>query len=144
MVAYLYDSTPMELPAKLSDKQTDRVVSRRAVDLMMRGMPREQVASNVEQLKTGARDEAARELKMFFILQKLAEQEKVDVDESELNGRIAMLAAQSGQRPEKVKQEMSKDGSLMSLYVQMREHKAIDQVLAKSQIEEVTVEEEKK
>ena len=141
---YLLDNTQVELPAKLSDKQTDRIISRRAVDLMMRGMPREQVEANIERLRGGARDEAARELKLFFILQKLAAEQGVDVDESELNGRIAMLAAQSGKRPEKLKQEMSKDGSLANLYIQMREQKAIDKVLEKAQVEEVEVEAEQK
>jgi trigger factor len=141
---YLLDNTQVELPAKLSDKQTDRIISRRAVDLMMRGMPREQVEANIERLRGGARDEAARELKLFFILQKLATEQGVDVDESELNGRIAMLAAQSGKRPEKLKQEMTKDGSFANLYIQMREQKAIDKVLEKAQIEEVEVEAEQK
>jgi hypothetical protein len=36
---------------------------------------------------------------------------------------------------------MSKDGSLMSLYVQMRELKAIDRILAQAQVEEVEVSE---
>src|SRR6185312_7341913 len=141
---YLLDNTNVELPTRLSDKQTDRIISRRAVDLMMRGMPRDQVEMNIERLRHGARDEAVRELKLFFILQKLAAQENVDVDEAELNGRIAMLAAQSGRRPEKVKQEMAKDGTLANMYVQMREQKAVDRVLEKAQIEEVDLEEEQK
>jgi len=136
---YLLDNTQIDLPSKLSDKQTDRVVSRRAVDLMMRGMPRDQIQANLEALRTGAAEEATREMKLFFILQKLAQQENVDVDEAELNGRIAMLAAQSGQRPEKMKQEMAKDGSLASLYVQMREQKAVDKILEQAQIEDVEV-----
>ena len=70
---YLLDNTQVELPAKLSDKQADRVVSRRAMDLMMRGMPREQVEANIERLRGGADEEAARELKLFFILQKIAD-----------------------------------------------------------------------
>ena len=141
---YLLANTQVELPAKLSDKQTDRIVNRRAVDLMMRGMPREQVEANIERLKGGAREEAARELKLFFILQKLASEQNVDVDEGELNGRIAMLAAQQGRRPEKLKTEMAKDGSLANLYIQMREQKAIDNVLEKAKIEEVDVESEPK
>src|SRR3712207_7625769 len=76
---------------------------------MMRGMPREQVEANVERLRHGAKDEGIRELKLFFILQKIANDMNVDVDEAELNGRIAMLAAQRGRRPEKMKQEMSKE-----------------------------------
>ena len=98
---------------------------------MQRGMPREQVEANIERLRGGAEDEAARELKLFFILQKVADEQDVDVNEGELNGRIAMLAAQRGQRPEKLKQQMAKDGSLANLYVQMREQKAVDRILAR-------------
>jgi trigger factor len=134
---YLLENTPIELPAKLSDRQAARVVNRRAMDLMMRGMPREQIETNVEKLRHGAADEGSKELKLFFILQKIATDQNVDVDEAELNGQIAMLAAQRGQRPEKLKQQMNKDGSLANLYVQIREQKAVDKLLESAQVEEV-------
>jgi trigger factor len=136
---YLLDNVQIELPTKLSDRQADRVINRRAMDLMMRGIPREQIEANLEKLSGGAKDEAIRELKLFFILQKIAADQNVDVDEAELNGRIAMLAAQRGRRPEKMKQEMSKDGSLANLYVQLREQKAIDKILETAELEEVDV-----
>ena len=136
---HLLDTIHFDLPAKLSGKQADRVVNRRAMDLMMRGLSREQIEANIERLRAGADEEAARELKLFFILQKLAADLGVDVDEAELNGRIAMLAAQRGRRPEKLKQDMAKDGSLANLYLQMREQKALDAVLQDATIEEVDV-----
>ena len=136
---YLLENTTLELPTKLSGKQVDRVVQRRAMDLLMRGVPQDAVMGQVEALRAGAADEAARELKLFFILQKIATDQDTDVDEAELNGRIAMLAAQKGERPERVKQEMSKDGSLASLYIQMREQKALDRVLESAAVEEVEV-----
>ncbi len=134
---FLLENTPVDLPYKMSSRQADRVVSRRALDLMQRGMPREQVQANLERLRTGAADEAIRELKLFFILQKIAADMEVDVNEGELNGRVAMLAAQRDQRPEKLKQEMQKEGSLADLYVQMREQKAVDKILEKAQVEDV-------
>jgi trigger factor len=133
---YLLDSVQIELPTKLSDRQADRVAQRRAMDLMMRGLPREQVESQSDALRSGAKDEAIQELKRFFILQKIAQDQNVDVEEAELNGRIAMLAAQRGQRPEKMKQEMSKDGSLSNLYLQLREQKAIDKIIETAEVEE--------
>ena len=136
---HLTDSIHFDLPAKLSSKQADRVVNRRAMDLMMRGLSREQIEANIERLRAGADEEAARELKLFFILQKLAADLGVDVDEAELNGRIAMLAAQRGRRPEKLKQDMAKDGTLANLFLQMREQKAIDKVLETATIEDVDV-----
>ncbi len=134
---YLLDNTPIDLPTKLSDRQESRVVNRRAVDLMMRGIPREQIEANLEKLRRGAKDEAVRELRLFFILEKIATDQGTDVDESELNGQIAMLAAQRGQRPEKLKQTMAKDGTLANMYIQMREQKAVDKLLETAQIEEV-------
>jgi trigger factor len=136
---YLMDNTTLELPAKLSARQVDRVVQRRAVDLLMRGIPQQQVEAQLDQLRYGAVEEAAKDLKLFFILQKIANDQNNEVDEAELNGRIALLAAQRGERPEKVKQEMAKDGSLQSLYIQMREQKALDQILQTAVVEEVEV-----
>jgi trigger factor len=139
VMKYLLDNTTFELPRKMSNKQVDRVVQRRAIDLLMRGVPREQVDAQLQHLRAGAVDEAARELKLFFILQKIANDQQTDVEEAELNGRIALLAAQRGARPEKLKQEMAKDGSLANLYVQMREQKALDKILESATIEEVDV-----
>ena len=136
---YLLDNVQIELPTKLSDRQADRVINRRAMDLMMRGMPQHQVEANIERLRSGAKEEAAKELKLFFILQKIANDQNVDVSEGELNGRIAMLAAQRGTRPEKMKQQMAKEGTLANMYIQMREQKAVDQLLANAQVEEVEV-----
>lgn len=134
---YLLANVNIELPAKLSDQQTQRVINRRTTDLMMRGIPREEVEKHIEELRGGAKDEAVRELKLFFILHKVAQEQNVDVEEAELNGRLAIIAAQRGRRPERLKQEMSKDGSLANMYLQMREQKAIDKILESAQIEEV-------
>jgi trigger factor len=135
--AFLIENTPIDLPSKLSDRQEQRIVSRRALDLMVRGMPKEQIESNIERLRHGAKDEAVRELKLFFILEKIATEQNVDVDETELNNRVAMLAIQKGVRPEKLKQQMAKDGSLANMYVQMREQKAVDKMLETLPTEDV-------
>ena len=137
---YLLQNVYIDLPSKLSDRQADRVLSRRRIELLMRGLPEDQVDSQIEALRGGIKDEAVRDLKLFFILQKIATDFSVDVDEAELNGRIALLAAQSGKRPEKLKQEMTADGSLLSMYVQMREQKAVDKILETAKIEDVDVE----
>jgi trigger factor len=136
---YLLQNVYIDLPAKLSDRQADRVLKRRRIEMLMRGLPEDQVDQRIEALQATVKDEAVRDLKLFFILQKIATDFNVDVDEAELNGRIALLAAQSGKRPAKLKQEMTADGSLLSMYVQMREQKAVDKILETAKIEEVDV-----
>jgi trigger factor len=136
---YLLQNVYIDLPSKLSDRQADRVLQRRRIELLMRGLPEDQVDARIEAIRPGIKEEAVRDLKLFFILQKIAGNFNVDVDETELNGRIALLAAQSGKRPEKLKQEMTADGSLLSMYVQLREQKALDKILETSKIEDVDV-----
>jgi trigger factor len=136
---YLLDNTVVELPVKMTSRQADRVVQRRAMDLMMRGVPREQLEANVARLREGSTEEAQRELKLFFVISHIANEREIEVDEEELNGRIATIAALRGERPEKLKQTMAKDGSLQNLYLQIREQKALDTVIAEGKIEEVEI-----
>jgi trigger factor len=137
VIDQLLEKVDVELPVKLSSRQADRVVSRRAIDLMMRGVSRDRIDANIEALRQGAEEEGGRELKRYFILNKVAEDNGVDVEEGELNSRIAMIAMQQGARPERLKQSMAKDGTLANLYIQMREEKAVDKLLEKAEIEEV-------
>ncbi len=133
----LLEATPIELPAKLSKRQEGRIVQRRAVDLLQRGIPEDQIRGNIELLQQGASDEAVRELKLNFILSKIAQDQNIEVTESELNGNIAAIASQRGIRPEKLKQQMTSEGSLQTLYVRLVELKAIDRILEHAKIEEV-------
>jgi trigger factor len=133
----LLEQTNFDLPDKLSKQQEGRIVQRRAMDLLQRGVPEDQVIANLENLRGAAKDEAVKELKLFFILQKVASDADVDVTEGELNANIAGIAAQRGLRPEKLKQQMQSEGSLQTLYVRLRELKAIDKILEKAQVEEV-------
>jgi trigger factor len=136
---YLLQNVFIDLPSKLSDRQADRVLQRRRIEMLMRGLPEDQADARIDALRDGIKDEAVRDLKLFFILQKIAGDFNVEVDEAELNGRIALLAAQSGKRPEKLKQEMTADNSLVSMYVQMREQKALDKILESAKVEDVDV-----
>ncbi len=141
VVKYLMDNITMELPAKLSERQTQRIIQRRTSDLLMRGMPAEEIQANIEKIKAGADAQAANELKSFFILEKIAEQLDIDVSEGELNQQVAMAAMQFGERPEKLKQQLAKDGTLQNMYLRLRENKAIDKILENAKIEEVAVDE---
>ena len=78
------------------------------------------------------------------LLRDLATRFDVDVSEGEVNGQIAMIAMQTGERPEKLKQRLSKDGTLTNMYLRMRENKAVDKLIESAKIEEVAVTEEKK
>ncbi len=134
---YLLQNVQMQLPEKMTQRQQQRIVQRRAVDLLRRGVPAQAIQQNLEALRGGADVQAVNELKLFFMLQKVANDAGVEVDEDELNGQVAMMAIMRGLRPEKFKQQMAKEGTLAELYLQLREGKAMDTIIEKAKVEEV-------
>ena len=136
----LLEQITIDLPAKLSTRQEAQIVQRRAMDLLQRGVAEDQIRQNIELLKTGATEEATRELKLLFVLNKISEQHNVEVSEGELNANIAAIAEQRGMRPEALKKQMETEGSLQTLFLRLREVKALDKILEQAKIEEVEAE----
>jgi FKBP-type peptidyl-prolyl cis-trans isomerase (trigger factor) len=52
---YLLQNVYIDLPSKLSDRQADRVLQRRRIDMLMRGLPEDQVDAQIESLRPGSR-----------------------------------------------------------------------------------------
>jgi len=77
-------------------------------------------------------------------MDKVADKLEIDVTEEEINGRIAQLAIQRGQRPERMREEMQRDGSLAQFSLQVRESKCIAKLLESANVTEKKAEKAKK
>ncbi|UCG55883.1 MAG: trigger factor [Phycisphaerales bacterium] len=133
---HLLDNTDFDLPLDVVAQQASTVLQRQYTNLIMRGLPREQVDEHMEQLRAGSEDQAKTQLKTFFIMDKVAKQLEIEVSEEEINGRIAQLAIQQGQRPERMREEMARNGSLAQFGLQVREDKCIAKLLESAEITE--------
>ena len=134
---YLIEKTSMTLPEKLTERQAARNVERRRLDLMYRGFNPVQVEEQVAEYRNASQDDARRELKLFFILDRVAKDLNVQVTEPEVNGRIAQLAAERGVRPERLRAELIQRGQAPLVLQQIREHKAMDALLGRCKVEDV-------
>jgi trigger factor len=72
---------------------------------------------------------------------KIADAAEIEVNEDEINSRIAQMAQQYNRRPEKLKQELAQEGSLEQVAVSMREEKALDLLIEQAEITEMPAEE---
>ncbi len=134
---YLLANTNLDLPAKLSQRQMGNVLRRRATELMQKGMPESEIVHQIDQLRISSAQQAAVDLRLFFILGKLAEQFGIEVSEEEVNARIASMAVQYGRRPEKLKSQMSASNQIEQLYLQIRDGKVVDKLLETADLTEV-------
>jgi len=103
----------------------------------MQGIPREQIDEHIEQLKASSEQQAQQQLKVFFIMDKIADKFGIKTTDEEINGHIAQLAIQRKVRPERMKDEMQRDGSLDQFKLQVREQKCVDKLLETAKITEV-------
>ena len=140
----LIDSTEMEVPEKMTENQTERNLERRRLDLMYRGIDPQHIEEQLSDLRNASHEVAVREMTLYFILHRAAEQMNLQVTEADVNARIAQMAAQRQERPEKLRQQLIQNNQIASIFQQVREHKALDAVLAQAEVEEISKEEYEK
>ena len=71
------------------------------------------------------------------MLQKIAEIEKIDVDEDDLDDEIERLAAQSNESPRRVRARLEKEDLMDVLATEVIERNALDLILESAQYEDV-------
>ena len=138
---HLLDNTEMELPERLTAAQSERILHRERIEMMYRGYDEMTIEKHIADLRNVSGERAARELKLSFILNKAGDDLDVKVEEAEVNGRIAQMAAERGQRPDQLRQQLIESRQVGAIVQQIREHKTIDAILAKADTEEISPEE---
>ena len=134
---YLVDNTGFDLPESVIAEHSSRVLQREYTNMLIQGRQREEIEQQMGQLRASSEDQAKEQLKQFFVMAKVADKLEVEVSEEEINGHIAQVAAYRGKRPEKMREELLKDGSLAQFSMQVREEKCIDKILESAKITEV-------
>jgi trigger factor len=138
---HLLKSVEMELPQRMTAGQASRNLDRRRMDLMYRGFDLPKIEEHMAELRAASSESAARELKLFFILHRAAEELRVQVTEGDVNQRIAQIAMQRNARPDQVRQELIQTRQAQGLVNQVREHKTLDAIVARAKISDMPSEE---
>ena len=141
---YLLDNTDFDLPLDIVAEHSASLLQRQYTSLLMKGLPREQIDRQMTHLRAGSEQQAKQQLKTLFIMNKIADKLEIDVTDEEINGHIAQLAIQRGQRPERMREQMLRDGSLTQFKLQVREYKCIAKLLESAKITEKKPKKEKK
>lgn len=135
-LSQLLEKTRFELPDDLIRREADEIARRVAYELQLQGKPEEEIAKQVAEMRTRQSEESARELKMWFLLDKLVEKEKILVPETEVREAVAQIAVYQGQTPEQMYVLLRDSGRLSSLRNQLRVKKARARLRAQVKVTE--------
>ena len=133
---YLVEKAALDIPEGLSQRQTERSVARRVIEMYQQGVPEPEVEKIVDEMRAKAHEQTVRDLKLFFILEKIAEEREIEVNEEEVNAAIAEMAARTHRRFDRVRDDLSKGDGMLSLYLTLRDMRTIDSLLENAEVTE--------
>jgi trigger factor len=128
-----------ELPRDLLVRQARRAFNRRIMEMQASGMSEEEIRGRQRVLEQDVLQSTALALKEHFVLQKIAEVEKLDVDEDEINDEIERIADQNNESPRRLRARLEKDDLIESLAIEIVERKVLDLILQSAEYEDVQV-----
>ncbi len=127
LTAELVRRNDFEVPESLVERQIDLRLERGLRALAAQGMKMEDMKKmDLPRLRVGQREQALQDVKSSLLLDRVAELEKIGVDEEELNREIASLAKQSKQTPEAVRARLTQDGGLDRIRNRIRSEKTLN------------------
>jgi trigger factor len=129
-----------ELPEDLLQRQYHRARSRRIMEMRGDGLSDQEIAKQLRLMEQDMYASTALALKEHFVLQKIAEVEKIEVDDKDVADEIERIADQTGESPRRVRARLEKDDMIEALMAEMVERKALDLILDSAKYEDVTQE----
>jgi trigger factor len=127
LVADLVKRNDFEVPEALVDSQIDLRLERGLRALAAQGMKMEDLKKmDLPRLRAGQRDQAIQDVKSSLLLERIAELEKIEVSDEDVNHEIDALAKQSKQTPEAVRARLTQDGGLDRIRMRIRSEKTLD------------------
>jgi trigger factor len=126
-----------ELPQDMLKKQARKTLARKMMEMKNAGMTDEQIEGRRRLLAQDVMKSTEAALKEHFVLQKVAEVEKIEIEERDIDDEIDRIAEQSGESFRKVKARMEKEDLMEAVAADLLERKALDLILANATYEDV-------
>ncbi|MFO0804895.1 MAG: trigger factor [Gemmataceae bacterium] len=129
-----------DLPQDMLRRQARTTLARRVMEMRNSGMTEDQIRGRQRLLEQDVVQSTAAALKEHFVLQKIAEVEKIEIEDRDIDDEIDRIADQGGESPRKVRARMEKEDLMEALATDLLERKALDLILAEAEFEEYELE----
>ena len=140
ITAALTEAANWDLPPEMLKRQSHRELQRAVMELKRSGFNDDDIRAHENELLQNSAVSTAKALKEHFILERIAEEEKIEAADDDFTQEIALIAAQSNESPRRVRAQIEKSGNWDVLQNQIIERKAVDLILDHATFKEVPFE----
>ena len=138
VIDYLLARAEFELPESLVSQETRSIIYDVVRENSMRGATKEQLEQKKNEIFGFAAKSAKDRLRTSFILDAIAREEKITVEESETRERIAELAQRARTTPARLRAQLEEKGGLGEIEEQILVRKTLDFLVDNAKVEVVT------
>ena len=137
VVKALLDNVRCELPESVVHQETRNVVYNIVSENQRRGVAKELIEEQKNEIYSAASTTARDRVKAGFIFGKIAEKEGIKAEQNEVLQRIQQLAQQYEMTVDKFIKELQKRDGIPEIYEQIVNEKVIDFLVKNAKVEEV-------
>lgn len=137
MMNALIERNPVEVPEAMVSSQLEYMLGNVRNRMQSQGMSLEMLGMNEDSFKQMYRETAVKQVQGSLILEAVARQENLKVEDSEIDGKLEEIAAMANAPLDAVKKHYAGDDARRGLIMQISEEKVVGFLLEKSTVEEV-------
>jgi trigger factor len=134
----LTESAEWDLPADLLRRQSRRELERTVIEMRSSGFSDEMIQAHENRLRHNVLERTKTLLKEHFILERIAEEEKLEDTPEDFDREIERIASQRNDSPRRVRARLERTGQMDSLRNMIIEQKAIDLITANATFKTVS------
>lgn len=138
IVEYLLSKVVFDLPDTLVQQETRSIIYDVVRENSLRGATKEQLEEKKNEIFGYASKSAQDRLRTSFILDAIAQAEKIQVEEAEVEQRIVQLAQRARITPDKLKAQLAEKGGLDEIEEQILVGKTLEFLVANAKVEAVS------
>ena len=139
VVEKLLQQNPCDPPAAMVQRESANILKNIIRENQERGVPEEMIKSHQEELTTSAKQSAEEKVKLHFLLNDIAEKEKIVITPEELQQQIVMLSQRYRMSVEKLLKELKKNHALGGVQEEMIFSKTIQWLVDHAVVTELPV-----
>lgn len=132
----LIDKHKFDMPHSMVKRQLKVLLEKAENELIQKGVDKNEIETHKEQLKDKLQKEAEDKVRVYFILDEIAKQEKIEVNDEEIDNWLKNLAASYNQPVEDVKKYYEENSLIGGLEEHLREDKTLDFLVSEADVKE--------
>jgi len=134
LVRQIVEAHQLELPERLVEHQTEVRLESVVRDMIGQGIDPRNKELNWDKARDSLKEQASYDLRGSLLLERIADEEKIEVSEQEIDDEINAIAEASRQSPEQVRGILTKQGGERSIAGRLRNRKALEFLVANAKI----------